>query len=82
MSQDFIYSILSRPPLGAENLVYKRRVNASDKNSNSKKTGSKEHSFLKGSSPNEYDFKDLFEEEKEDLNDQKESLGKNIDDIV
>ena len=77
MSQDFIYSILSRPPLGAENLVYKRRVNASDK-----KTGSKEHSFLKGSSPNEYDFKDLLEEEKEDLDEKKESLGKNIDDIV
>ena len=82
MSQDFIYSILSRPPLGAENLVYKRRVNASDKNSNSKKTGSKEHSFLKGSSPNEYDFKDLLEEVTAVLDEKKESLGKNIDDIV
>lgn len=42
MAQDLLYSVLPRPALGAENLVYRRRVAATTKASKSREIGKKE----------------------------------------
>lgn len=73
MSQDFVYSVLQRPPLGASNLTFKRRVAPTVKQGNSKKSASKEDDFLK-EQENTVEFKDLLEEK------EKSKLGSNIDD--
>ena len=47
MSQDLLYSVIARPSLGAENLVYRRRVAKSSEKDNAKRTESKEQKFTK-----------------------------------
>lgn len=72
MSQEFVYSVINRPPLGAENLVFRRRVSKTTKSESSKKSGSKEEKFL-GSDTTEETFDSY-------LNRERHSKGRHIDD--
>lgn len=73
MSQDLLYSVIARPSLGAENLVYRRRVAKSSEKDNAKRTESKEQKFTKD--------QNRFLDDDGDIS-EKELLGSNIDSIV
>ena len=73
MSQELLYSVIARPSLGAENLVYRRRVAKTSEKDNAKRAQSKEHKFTKEQnrfSDDDGELKDL------------EHLGSNIDSTV
>lgn len=72
MSQDLLYSVIARPSLGAENLVYRRRVAKTSEKDNAKRAESKEQKFTKE--------QNRFSDDGE-LQD-KENLGSNIDSTV
>lgn len=73
MSQDLLYSVIARPSLGAENLVYRRRVAKSSEKDNAKRTESKEQKFTKD--------QNRFLDDDGDIS-EKELLGSNIDSTV
>lgn len=73
MSQDLLYSVIARPSLGAENLVYRRRVAKSSEKDNAKRTESKEQKFTKD--------QNRFLDDDGDIS-EKEHLGSNIDSTV
>lgn len=73
MSQDLLYSVIARPSLGAENLVYRRRVAKSSEKDNSKRTESKEQKFTKD--------QNRFLDDDGDIS-EKDLLGSNIDSTV
>lgn len=73
MSQELLYSVIARPSLGAENLVYRRRVAKTSEKDNAKRAESKEQKFTKEQnrfSDDDGELKDL------------EHLGSNIDSAV
>ena len=73
MSQDLLYSVIARPSLGAENLVYRRRVAKSSEKDNTKRTESKEQKFTKD--------QNRFLDDDGDIS-EKDLLGSNIDSTV
>ena len=73
MSQDLLYSVIARPSLGAENLVYRRRVAKSSEKDNAKRTESKEQKFTKD--------QNRFLDDDGDIS-EKDLLGSNIDSTV
>ncbi|MGN0903100.1 MAG: hypothetical protein ACI4M9_07430 [Succinivibrio sp.] len=76
MSQDLLYSVIQRPPLGAENLVYRRRVGSASGKSESKKTASKEHRYSSENKQNIDADSATYDRDKS------EKRGFNIDDTV
>ena len=72
MSQELLYSVIARPSLGAENLVYRRRVAKTSEKDNAKRAESKEQKFTKEQNrfSDDGELKDL------------EYLGSNIDSTV
>ena len=73
MSQELLYSVITRPTLGAENLVYRRRVAKPSEKDNAKRAESKEQKFTKD--------QNRFSDDDGELQD-KEHLGSNIDSTV
>ena len=73
MSQELLYSVIARPTLGAENLVYRRRVAKPSEKDNAKRAESKEQKFTKD--------QNRFSDDDGELQD-KEHLGSNNDSTV
>ena len=73
MSQELLYSVITRPTLGAENLVYRRRVAKPSEKDNAKRAESKEQKFTRD--------QNRFSDDDGELQD-KEHLGSNIDSTV
>ena len=73
MAQELLYSVLPRPALGAENLVYRRRVAATTKASKSREIGKKEQKEPK--------YKAIDNSDKEKLIDEITSNKANLADV-